>query len=73
MSTIDIGDFPFPAIINVKRGNELRRYVPERTYHPDRVSTAYHSAIECSECKHLLDEVTIYCPNCGARLEGVGR
>lgn len=45
----------------------------ERTYHPERISTAYHSAIECSECKHRLDEVTIYCPYCGARLEGVGR
>ena len=48
-------------------------YVPERTYHPKRISTAYHSVIVCSECKHRLDEVTIYCPNCGARLEGVGR
>lgn len=45
----------------------------ERTYHPDRFGTAYHSAIVCSECKHRLDEVTLYCPNCGARLEGVGR
>lgn len=45
----------------------------ERTYHPERVSTAYNSAIVCSECKRRLDEVTIYCPNCGARLEGVGR
>lgn len=48
-------------------------YVKERTYHPERVSTAYHSSIECSECKYPLDEVTIYCPHCGARLEGVGR
>lgn len=45
----------------------------ERTYHPERISTVYHSAIECSECKHRLDDVTIYCPYCGARLEGVGR
>ncbi len=45
----------------------------DRTYHPKIVGTAYHSVIVCSECKHRLDEVTIYCPNCGARLEGVGR
>ena len=31
MSTIDIGDRPFPSIIHARRGNELRRYVPERT------------------------------------------
>ena len=44
----------------------------ERTYHPERVSTAYHSAIVCSECKRRLDEVTLYCPFCGSRLEGIG-
>lgn len=47
--------------------------VKERTCHPERVSTAYHSAIVCSECKHRLDEVTLYCPFCGSRLEGIGR
>lgn len=50
-----------------------RRYVPERTYHPKRVGTSYHTSIMCSSCKHPLDEVTVYCPHCGARLEGVGR
>ena len=45
----------------------------DRTYHPERVGTAYRSAIVCSECKRRLDEVTLYCPHCGARLEGVGR
>lgn len=46
---------------------------PERTYHPERIGTAYRSAIVCSECKRPLDEVTLYCPHCGARLEGIGR
>lgn len=45
----------------------------DRTYHPERIGTAYRSAIVCSECKRRLDEVTLYCPHCGARLEGIGR
>ena len=51
---------------------ELWNRRSERTYHPERVSTAYHSAIVCSECKRRLDEVTLYCPFCGSRLEGIG-
>lgn len=48
-----------------------RRYIPEHTYHPEIAGTAYHSAIMCSACKYPIDEVTVYCPHCGARLEGV--
>lgn len=52
---------------------DLIEPAPERTYHPERIGTAYHSALMCSACKYPLDDVTIYCPHCGARLEGVGR
>lgn len=55
-----------------KEATEAWNRRAERTYHPERVSTAYHSAIVCSECKHRLDEVTLYCPFCGSRLEGIG-
>lgn len=55
----------------VARLADLIEPEPERTYHPERVGTAYHSALMCSACKYSLDEVTVYCPHCGARLEGV--
>lgn len=57
MSTIDIGDRQFPAIIHVKRGNELRRYVPERSrYSMDRSKTMtgkVRKVYEVSDGKHV--------------------
>ena len=86
MSTIDIGDRPFPTIIHAKRSNELRRYVPERTARLEYDEV--HGCNICTGCgeryKHgMYMAVTYddfiaykpmrYCPACGARLEGVGR
>lgn len=53
------------------RARKLWNRRADRTYHPERIGTAYHSALMCSACKHPLGEVTVYCPHCGARLESV--
>ena len=70
MSVIDICESQsFPSVINVKRGPELRRYVPERTCHVERVSTPYHGGPpRCSACMMPLEPLVNYCPYCGARL-----
>lgn len=81
MSTIDIGDRPFPAIIHVKRGNELRRFVPERTCRME-YDTVHHDYV-CTKCgerydsgmytsvsdddKFLLKPMR-FCTNCGAKV-----
>ena len=80
MSTIDIGDRPFPTIIHAKRSNELRRYVPERTCR----DVGAGGMFVCSECgasldyegwyddpTYWVDDVAAavkYCPNCRARV-----
>ena len=86
MSTIDIGDRPFPTIIHAKRSNELRRYVPERAARLEYDDM--HGCNICTGCgeryKHgrymavtydglIAYKPMRYCPACGARLEGVGR
>ena len=86
MSTIDFGDRPFPAIIHAKRGNELRRYVPDRTARLEY--DEFHGCNICTGCGERYEHgmymaVTYddfiaykpmrYCPACGARLEGVVR
>ena len=65
MSAIEISESQsFPSVLNVKRGPELRRYVPERTCHyvGDEISGG------CSECRGWLDPACSYCPSCGARV-----
>ena len=72
----------FPSVLNVMRGSELRRYVPERTCR-DIGGRGETPAFKCSECGCELDlegagfEPTMwvgasaaiprFCPNCGAR------
>ena len=70
MSVIEIGESQsFPSVLNVKRGPELRRYVPERTCRVVRVSTPYHGGPpRCSACMMPLEPLVNYCPHCGARL-----
>ncbi len=68
MSVIEIGESQgFPSVINVKRGPELRRYVPERTC---RVVENEDGDPSCSECgAHYLCMLDAsYCPDCGARV-----
>ena len=77
MSVIEISESRgFPSVLNVKRGPELRRYVPERTC---RNVSERPGEFECSECGATLyggDETGFwidngdlsYCPNCGARV-----
>lgn len=74
MSVIEIGESQgFPSVLNVKRGPELRRYVPERTCH--RVEYKLTGNLICSECGYgiprALDRYAFvnYCPHCGARIE----
>lgn len=69
MSVIDIGMAQgFPSVINVKRGPELRRYVPERTcqYVYDEAMCGW----VCSECGGLepVGDNVRFCPDCGARV-----
>lgn len=76
MSIYDIGQRPFPYIIQVIRdrdgghGVEMRRYFPERTCRkvPGRMKYGRWMP-ECSECGQSLgDKRWKYCPNCGARV-----
>lgn len=66
-------DRPFPSIMHIKRGEEIRRYVPERTCRNE--ATAPSVLFECSECgacfvQEPIDGCFDYCPNCGARVTG---
>lgn len=71
-------DRRFPSVLHVKRGNDIKRYVPERTCRDvDGVDK-----FVCSECgasfdyegrwdepTYWVDDVAAvveYCPNCGA-------
>ncbi len=74
MSVIEIGEAQsFPSVLNVRRGPELRRYVPERTCRIVSASEAGRTgyAPACSSCGwqsaawHQYD----YCPHCGAKVE----
>lgn len=71
MSTIEWNeDRPFPSVLHIKRGNEIKRYVPERTCRkaPGRMKYGRRMP-ECSECGQSLgDKRWKYCPNCGARV-----
>lgn len=73
MSVIEIGESQgFPSVLNVRRGSELRRYVPERTCR--RVEYELTGNLVCSECGYgiprALDRHAFvnYCPACGARI-----
>lgn len=73
MSTIKISESQsFPPVINVKRGPELRRYVPERTCRVVRggepSSTGVPRELRCSECGGRLSRFGSFCPRCGARV-----
>ena len=70
----------FPSVLNVKRGHDLRRYVPERTCHvgcyPPGCEDSLHNEV-CSECGTILTASrpgdkhaarASYCPRCGARV-----
>lgn len=75
MSVIELADGQsFPSVLNVKRGAELRRYVPERTCRVVRLgkpsSTGVPSEWHCSECGGRLTRFGSYCQSCGARIEG---
>lgn len=84
MSTIDIGPRPFPAVLHLRSGNSIRRYVPERTFHIveriDRNPASYGGIVRrCSACNRPFSKVLFqdgrpkfeYCPRCGARLEAM--
>ena len=74
---------PFPFVLHVKRGAEIRRYVPERTaavavshgVHgprprvPGDAGTMHHV---CSACGVPVDKGDRYCKHCGARFEEEG-
>ena len=67
MSVIEISeDQRFPSVLNVKRGAELRRYVPERT------CRLIDNGCElcCSECDGRIeyDYEANYRSICGARV-----
>lgn len=82
MSTIYIGNRPFPSVLHLKRRDpespEYRRYTPERTCGQWRgdaqsdacASMAAHENDElwCEHCDIELDESWAYCPHCGARV-----
>ncbi len=75
MSTIEIDKAQrFPSVLNVRRGTELRRYLPERTC---RMGAPIDGEYRCGECSHLSRETyrpdkgwyaPEYCPHCGARV-----
>ena len=64
-------DRPFPFVLHVKRGAEIRRYVHERTCRIVEVSPGNW---ECDECGSGIywdgtDRPNVsYCPGCGARV-----
>lgn len=75
MSTVCISEGrPFPSIVHVRRGAEIRRYAPERTC---RMDAPIDGEYRCSECGHLNRETyradrgwfkPEYCAHCGARV-----
>lgn len=68
MSVIEIGEAQsFPSVLNVRRGPELRRYVPERTCR--RLSDGVIAG--CSACDTIVlgPPTWRYCPHCGAKVE----
>ena len=85
MSTVEIGEGQsFPSVLNVRRGPELRRYVPERTCDAVRTerpcadaASGWETVFECSECGEVVSwddgydpasDLPSYCPRCGARI-----
>lgn len=75
MSTIEWQDGrPFPCFLHVVRGNEVRRYVPERTCSAALTESNEQASIntwECSKCGQSFEEAYgsyEYCPHCGARI-----
>lgn len=66
MSTFNIGDRPFPAIIHVNRGNELRRYAPERTC--EMVDNGRELCCSVCDWRHDYDDEPVYCSGCGAKV-----
>lgn len=83
MSIYDIGQRPFPALVQIIRdkdggGIEFRQYFPERTCRVDITDKIQSGSIrrpitvcECSACggsfEHVYGEYN-YCPHCGARV-----
>lgn len=50
---------PFPSVLHVKRGEEVRRYVPERTYRirwavPNRVREGDEVRVTGWRCGHVI-------------------
>ena len=70
---------PFPSVLHVKRGAEIRRYVPERTAdvvvshgahgpRPRFVGDVWTMHHVCSACGGPVDAGDRFCRHCGARL-----
>ena len=70
---------PLPFVLHVKRGAEIRRYVPERTAavevshgvhgpEPRFVGDVWTVHHVCSACGGPVDGGDGYCRHCGARL-----
>lgn len=43
----------------------------EYTYKDDKTKAVVLTAWRCSNCQHFHDKKDKYCPNCGAKMEGV--
>lgn len=72
-------DRPFPFVLHVKRGAEIRCYVPERTATieashgahgpvPRFPGDAWTMHYVCSECRGAVSRGDRYCKHCGARM-----
>ena len=67
MSVIEIGESQgFPAVINVRRGPELRSYVPKRMCR--MVDNGCELCCSECDCRHEYDDEPSYCQSCGARV-----
>lgn len=73
-------DRPFPFVLHVKRGDEIRRYVPERVAtvevshgdhgpEPRFPGDAWTMHYVCSACRGAVSRGDRYCKHCSARIE----
>lgn len=74
MSTVFLHEGrPFPSVLHVKRGEEVRRYIPERTC---RIRHVWNdpddgdcwTCEECGELNFSIGNPPKYCQHCGAKV-----
>ena len=65
LASMSLADAPTVDAVEVVHGRW--EFVEQRFYHGGFVNL-----FRCSECKVATDKASNYCPNCGAKMDGVG-